>query len=482
MDPSWKLGNVGPSSGAEDDPSLEFPSEAEPGTIEYVTPRRGDAVALPAGGRSPAAAVTHTAATATPGQPPAWNSPEPIFVIEIAGEPPPMFPSEASGRDGLHDGSKRSALVPHSPVAFRPARVSHRSHWARRLQSLTPRARQGAARRLAPLIARIEQRRVSMWASPRKPAQRATLAATRGARKVGHAVARAGVWVQHSPGAARVAGSWSKNFVLATSHSLLAATQAKWPAALEAARAVEASCRSAALRAYDACVLTSASVVSRLQARQVDSSRLVIGVAAVSVMGLVGAYAFLKEPLAPRTERAAPAATASHAPPSRPAVPPESPAQLRAAAPSASSVEPPAAPASSRRPPSPRQTRSNTTAANIRPATPQRPIVQPAVARNSSQPAATPRPAPAAPPAQEAEQPPPQFRGTLVVNSTPPGARVYVNGAVIGVTPLVLQDVPVGSRAVRVDLQGYERWSSVLQIVANEQTVATATLRPAAGR
>jgi len=55
---------------------------------------------------------------------------------------------------------------------------------------------------------------------------------------------------------------------------------------------------------------------------------------------------------------------------------------------------------------------------------------------------------------------------------------VYVNGAAVGVTPLVLQDVPVGSRAVRVDLAGYERWSSVLQIVANERTVATATLRP----
>jgi hypothetical protein len=55
---------------------------------------------------------------------------------------------------------------------------------------------------------------------------------------------------------------------------------------------------------------------------------------------------------------------------------------------------------------------------------------------------------------------------------------VAVNGAAVGITPLVLQDVPVGSRAIRVDLDGYERWSSVLQVVANERTVATATLRP----
>jgi hypothetical protein len=85
---------------------------------------------------------------------------------------------------------------------------------------------------------------------------------------------------------------------------------------------------------------------------------------------------------------------------------------------------------------------------------------------------------PAAAPADTGAQTAPQFRGTLAVNSTPAGARVYVNGTAVGVTPLVLRDVAVGSRAVRVELEGYERWASVLQVVANERTVATATLRP----
>ena len=59
------------------------------------------------------------------------------------------------------------------------------------------------------------------------------------------------------------------------------------------------------------------------------------------------------------------------------------------------------------------------------------------------------------------------FRGSLTVTSSPEGAQVHLNNVWVGTTPLVALDVPVGSRVVRVELEGHERWSSVVRIVAN---------------
>jgi hypothetical protein len=71
-----------------------------------------------------------------------------------------------------------------------------------------------------------------------------------------------------------------------------------------------------------------------------------------------------------------------------------------------------------------------------------------------------------------------QYRGSLVVSSSPAGAQVFVNGVPVGTTPLRLPDVPVGSRAVRVELDGHEQWSSSARIVASQQTQVAATLLP----
>jgi PEGA domain len=51
-----------------------------------------------------------------------------------------------------------------------------------------------------------------------------------------------------------------------------------------------------------------------------------------------------------------------------------------------------------------------------------------------------------------------------------------VNGALVGSTPLELDNLPVGSRAVRIEADGYQRWSASARIVANQQTRLTATL------
>ena len=71
------------------------------------------------------------------------------------------------------------------------------------------------------------------------------------------------------------------------------------------------------------------------------------------------------------------------------------------------------------------------------------------------------------------------YRGTLAFQSVPSGARVFVNGEFVGLTPLVLANLPVGSRAVRIDADGYQRWSMSTQVVANRQTRVSATLAPA---
>ena len=83
---------------------------------------------------------------------------------------------------------------------------------------------------------------------------------------------------------------------------------------------------------------------------------------------------------------------------------------------------------------------------------------------------------PSARPKIAAVPPSASYRGSLAFLSAPQGARVFVNGAFVGSTPLVLHNLPVGSRAVRIEADGYQRWSSSTQVVANQQTRVSATL------
>jgi hypothetical protein len=69
-------------------------------------------------------------------------------------------------------------------------------------------------------------------------------------------------------------------------------------------------------------------------------------------------------------------------------------------------------------------------------------------------------------------------RGTLVVRSTPAGAAVFINNRPAGKTPLVMRSMPVGSRAVRVTLNGHATWSRGVQVVADQSTTVVARLDP----
>jgi hypothetical protein len=70
------------------------------------------------------------------------------------------------------------------------------------------------------------------------------------------------------------------------------------------------------------------------------------------------------------------------------------------------------------------------------------------------------------------------FLGSVLIESAPTGARVFVNSQSAGVTPLVLDAVPVGSRAIRVEADGYAAWSSVVRVVADQRTRVRTTLSP----
>jgi hypothetical protein len=64
----------------------------------------------------------------------------------------------------------------------------------------------------------------------------------------------------------------------------------------------------------------------------------------------------------------------------------------------------------------------------------------------------------------------------LHVESRPGGARVFLDGRLIGTTPLSVPSVAAGEHAVRLERDGYRRWSSSVRIVAAEQNRVTASL------
>jgi chromosome segregation ATPase len=71
----------------------------------------------------------------------------------------------------------------------------------------------------------------------------------------------------------------------------------------------------------------------------------------------------------------------------------------------------------------------------------------------------------------------PQFIGTLVIDSEPAGATAFLNQRTVGKTPVVLKALRVGSYAVRVEYEGYQRWSTAVSVSTIRQTHVTATLQ-----
>ena len=66
--------------------------------------------------------------------------------------------------------------------------------------------------------------------------------------------------------------------------------------------------------------------------------------------------------------------------------------------------------------------------------------------------------------------------GSVYVDSQPRAARVFMDGVIIGRTPLLVSQVISGAREIRVEYQGYRDWLSVVEITANERNEITALL------
>jgi hypothetical protein len=64
----------------------------------------------------------------------------------------------------------------------------------------------------------------------------------------------------------------------------------------------------------------------------------------------------------------------------------------------------------------------------------------------------------------------------LSVDSRPGGASVFIDGKLVGATPMVMPRVGAGEHAIRLERDGYQRWLSSIRIVAGEPGRVTASL------
>jgi hypothetical protein len=66
--------------------------------------------------------------------------------------------------------------------------------------------------------------------------------------------------------------------------------------------------------------------------------------------------------------------------------------------------------------------------------------------------------------------------GTISVSSSPSGANVYLDDAYKGITPLTITDVSPGTHTIEVKLEGYQDWSTSVQIAAGGTASVPASL------
>ncbi|MGH9309798.1 MAG: PEGA domain-containing protein, partial [Vicinamibacterales bacterium] len=68
------------------------------------------------------------------------------------------------------------------------------------------------------------------------------------------------------------------------------------------------------------------------------------------------------------------------------------------------------------------------------------------------------------------------FTGSIYVDSRPRGAKVSINGKPVGVTPLRVPNVRIGSHVVRLELPDHRIWSSSARVTSGEEARVTGSL------
>jgi hypothetical protein len=70
----------------------------------------------------------------------------------------------------------------------------------------------------------------------------------------------------------------------------------------------------------------------------------------------------------------------------------------------------------------------------------------------------------------------PAAPAALQVDSRPAGAQVWMDGTLVGTTPLLLSGVGTGPHAVRIELSGYRPWSTSIEVGRGERARVAASL------
>jgi len=82
-------------------------------------------------------------------------------------------------------------------------------------------------------------------------------------------------------------------------------------------------------------------------------------------------------------------------------------------------------------------------------------------------------------PGARGAQPPAQgFTGSIYVDSRPRGATVAINGKPVGVTPLRVPEIRIGTHVVRLELPDHRIWSSTARVTAGQEARVTGSLEP----
>lgn len=84
------------------------------------------------------------------------------------------------------------------------------------------------------------------------------------------------------------------------------------------------------------------------------------------------------------------------------------------------------------------------------------------------------RPAPAATSTQP--RAPQSYTGSIYVDSRPRGARVFLDGRSVGVTPVTIPDVRIGSHVVRLELADHRHWSTTTRVASGQEVRVTGSL------
>jgi hypothetical protein len=71
-----------------------------------------------------------------------------------------------------------------------------------------------------------------------------------------------------------------------------------------------------------------------------------------------------------------------------------------------------------------------------------------------------------------------QSYGSISVNSNPQGAKIYLDNAYKGVTPLKLGNINSGHHGLKIVISGYQEWTSDISILSSQTTKVSADLMP----